>query len=679
MPSVDVRNLRSQEPISQAQVSQDGNHVVLAMRGGILILNRRGEVEANVASPPDESEVDRIALSRDATFVAVAHGSGRLRLLERDTRRWVGPVEVGHLRALAVSGSGELVVAAGEEGVMGYKSGLQGIWTRPFPAVCCDVAVARNGLEAVTVSWDGAVVWHDRWGAAVASSRVEGVAERAAMTEDLESVVVTTEDGKLSWVSRDGRAQFTHDLPGRPTGLAIAPDGGLAVVVLAPDRNVDAAAIAYARDGTLLFQRAPRAGQLSGRVQVFSEGGAILFAGSDHQLHLVGRSGAPLWTHDVGSPLVALSGSLNGQLIVTVDQQAQVSLFTPHLEATPTAPGAPPAATVSAPAPTASPPSLRPVGGASSPSGPAPSMAPPTSPPVPAPSGAPGGTPPPPPPPSYGAASSIETPAAMDLSGIDPKKSIAVLGETRSGKTVFFAMMSVAFSDSRWAGTHHLTYRREGFHYISGIRLDLEKGIWPQGTPTTRTVLMGATLTWKDRLYIPHTRHMILTDLSGEDFRELMGYRSTGRREIRRDFQPTVARLTSSGGFVFLVDGTATDHALMEAGLNFYAFILAVLDQNRVAPHKKLQRPVIVVFTKYDEMPSASKVMGARVLARDKLPDLYRLLAEKVPPHLLEFVYCSAVGLAIPGAPGEPSKIRLPLAPSNVAQVIEWVATKMPD
>ncbi len=651
--------------LGDVRISANGGRVVVATENAVHLLSPSGAEDGGVFVVQDDpSVIDRLAVSANGSVVAVAQASGLVRVLDVDLRRWSAPTRVPGVRHLALSPTGELVAAA---------SNRRLAFVRPFGATDAPptvdrsvegVAVSRLGLEAVSASKDGGITWYDRYGHAATPVNVPGPVVAVDATADLDLVVVVTGASSARLVDRQGKSRWTVELPAEPRRVALRADGGLAVVTLANDT-----AVGIDAKGSVAFTFAPATGGLSGEVEISQDGGRILLAGRERDLHAVDGAGTLLWTRPTDGPVKSLSISTDGRLVVAGVATPRVLILqsgTPP--PTPVARAAAPArrapATTVAPAPPAprTPPRPVPSVARNEPRPPAP--APPSS-------GRPIGTPPP------VAAAVPSPPPAVRLETIAPEHSVTVVGETLSGKTVFFAMMSVAFSSAKFSGSYQLEYMREGFDYISSIRLALEGGEWPARTQTRNLIRMGADLHWKGRFGIARTRHLILTDLSGEDFNRYLGFRGAAARELPAALQPVVEHLTGSGGFILLIDGSAPPQKLTEACLNLYHFMLMVFEFSKLGPRQKLRRPVAVVFTKYDQLTPEAKARGARETAREGIADLYQLLSRRVPEELLEFFYCSAVG-AVEPVPNSPApRIVLPLRPYNLAEVVEWVATRM--
>ncbi len=648
--SYEETRYQAETTIPQLYVLADGSRVLLAEAGQLVSLSPRSEVELRVPILDDTSAIERLSASEDGSVVALHQSSGKLRVFETDTRQWSGPIAVGKLRDLSVSPSGEVVAVAAEDSVVGFRPSLDALWPTPVNVVTCGIATSKLGGEVLVASWDGELRWYDSAGASLAKVETGVVIDRIAASEDLDLVAGVADSNSLHLWSRDGRTLFQQKLAGNAIGLAIAADGATIVV---PQQ--DGSAVAIGKDGRLRFRFTPAAGGLNGLVRILGNPPDVLLGGGDQRIYYVDRDGNLVWGRNLRSRVAGLSASSNGRTIAAVNQDRLVHVLTVPNAST-TVP--PPPRTASAgrrppPPPPPPPPS-------------APANVPSVS--VPAAS-----APPPAPRPAAPA------PPIADLSGIDPSDSMAILGETGSGKTTFLGVMPVAFADPKYAGEFNLTYGLQGLHYVSTIRLGLQRGNWPSGTASGQTFLVAASLNWKNKLHQLRVRHIIMTDIAGEVFRDHLGTRGGVRHAIPQEVAPAVDRLVGSGGFLFLVDGTAEANDLAETGLDLYAFVQMVIERSRLGEKKPLRRPIAVVLNKYDEMPGDRKARPAPDVVRECMPDLYRLLQLRVPEELVLYAYCSPVGSVIKGEGREKPKIRLPLAPYNVASTIVWVATHMAD
>jgi energy-coupling factor transporter ATP-binding protein EcfA2 len=667
--------------LGDTQVCATGDKVAVGVKHELHLLSRNAVEEGPPFTPPgDLTDIDTIALSANASVIAVGQASGKVRTLDSDFRNWSDPLIMPELKQLVVSATGEFVAAASRDKVAFLRPLSTPTWSPPIVGSSyCGVAISRLGLEAVVASQDGGLTWFDRFGAPIAKANVNLPIVRIATGSELDVVRVLTDPPGMVSMERTGKIAWQASLPAPPVDLSISADGHLSVCTL-----VSGQALGFDGSGKQVFSFIPRVGGLMGPVVVSQDGGRVFLAGGDRLVHVLDGKGVLLWSKALNGHLKNLSVSGDGSVVVAGSAPDQVFILQyPHHE--------PEEAWGQAPQPQASQPVVRRV----PPPPPTMSTAPPAYVPSPRPPTAPAQVPPPsapqpappiqtraPPPPVRPTqpAQPARQPAyvgPIPLANLAPEESVAVVGESGSGKTVFFAMMSVAFSNPKFAGAYQLEYMREGFDYVSAIRIALEKGEWPAGTQTRNIIRMGANLYWTGHLRIPRTSHFVLTDLSGEDYNRYLGYRGAKVGEIPAELQPVVNHLVHSGGFILLVDGSAPPAKLTEACLNLYHFMLMVFEFNRLPAHKRLNRPVAVVFTKYDQFDARTKTRSPRDMAREFLPDVSQLLSRRIPEDILEYFYCSAVG-AVETVAGSPKpKILLPLRPYNLAEVVEWVATRM--
>jgi DNA-binding beta-propeller fold protein YncE len=656
--------------LGDTKVCATGDKVAVGIRNELHFLSRNASEEGPPLSPPgDSSDIDKIALSANASVIAVAQASGKVRTLDSDFRNWSDPLPMAGLQQLVVSATGEFVAAASRDKVAFLRPLSTPTWLPPIVgSVYRGVAISRLGLEAVVATQDGGLTWFDRYGAPIANAGIKLQIVAIATGSELDVVrVLTTPPGLVS-IERSGKVTWQVTLPAAPVDLSVSADGSLTVCTLGDGR-----AMGFDGAGQNVFSFTPRAGGLMGPVVVSQEGGRVFLAGGDRLVHVLDGKGNLLWSKALSGHLMNLSVSGDGSVVVAGSAPDQVFILQyPHHEPAESQGSPSPQYAVPPPPPPLPPPPLVP---------PPPPTAPVSRPPAPQmpPSGPPPAVPiearaPPPlvrprPPAQYV--------GPIPLASLTPEESVAVVGESGSGKTVFFAMMSVAFSNPKFAGAYQLEYMREGFDYVSGIRIALEKGEWPAGTQTRNIIRMGANLYWKGHLHMAKTSHFVLTDISGEDYNRYLGYRAAKVGEVPPELKPVVNHLINSGGFILLVDGSAPPARLTEACLNLYHFMLMVFEYNHLTTNKKLNRPVAVVFTKYDQFDAKTKTRSPRDLAREFLPDVSQLLSRRVPEDMLEYFYCSAVG-AVEPVPGNPKpRIVLPLAPYNLAEIVEWVATRM--
>lgn len=640
------------------QVALDGSRIVVASRDRVLLVSPRGGAELSMSVPGTPSRPRYLAASENASIIALQQENGALRVLEADTQRWIGPRNVGELQALAIDTAGQLIVGAGPAAVVAYHPSLENGWPNEIARAAANVAVGKFGDVVLVASKDGQLGWFDRYGNLEDSVTTGQPIGLMAASEDLAWAAAADATGSLGLWDRRGRCAFRLDLPSQPLSLALARDGSLVVATLASGRSVG-----FGKDGTRVHEFVPTPGRVTGAARIVGPQQEVLVADDRGQIHRLQSSGVPIWSRELSDVSGALSASRDGSLIAWADSDRRLHrLGARELLGAPSPP-------LGAIDPTSS--------GARPPRGPAPAV--PVGPQMggvaaPAPV-----TPRAAPPPAGRDPSVLLPPEDLNLEGVSPENSLAVLGDTDSGKTVFFGMMQKAFSSPKWAGAYNLEYRREGFRYLSRIRLDLEKGIWPASSHTSRSVVMGATLSWQNRLRQTRTRHLVMTDLSGEQFKTLFGIESTDLRSVPTAFRPLVERLAGSGGLILLVDGLADEGKLYETGLHFYAFLRMVISARKLGDRQKLKIPVAVLFTKYDQMSLERKRLTPEALATARLPDLHRELELRVPEELRYFGYCAAIGNATPGAPGEKPRIPRDPSPYNVADSIVWVATRMVD
>jgi len=232
------------------------------------------------------------------------------------------------------------------------------------------------------------------------------------------------------------------------------------------------------------------------------------------------------------------------------------------------------------------------------------------------------------------------------------KADIAILGSSGSGKTVFFAMMSKVLNLPEYSNMS-MEYV-EGIGYMREIRDPLEAGEWPAKTFRDKTDSFSARI-YDKKLLGTAVHSLKMNDVSGEDFSRYIGPDHKG------ELPEHMRYLEHASGYILII----SPETLRDDMWTFISLIKYLVEVRQLKHTQKFTEPFAIVLSKHDEY---REILDAETYIRDTVPDFYSALKLRINPNKLGFFFCSAVGdLTAEGKP------RLPLAPTGMAEIMEWV------
>ncbi len=180
-----------------------------------------------------------------------------------------------------------------EPGEAGETGTIHTLWIANTQTKLLTTAITPDNRFIFAGGLDGTLLCFDITGRLLWSGKVSGSANRIALANDAETLLVGTlgSGNQATLWHYDGRLLYTFNTDGNTNGVAITPDGALIVV-----GSMDQHLYGFERNGTLRFKQAVDGGLWSAAV---TADGARIFAGSDRQrVHAFDQAGAPLWTFE---------------------------------------------------------------------------------------------------------------------------------------------------------------------------------------------------------------------------------------------------------------------------------------------------------------------------------------------------------------------------------------------
>jgi WD40 repeat protein len=236
-------------PVGRGAFSRAGHLLVVSGRNKVEVLDISNpqQPKALAISPPDDTQINGIAISADGARVVTAGEDGMLRMFEAETLHQIGSWKggIGRLLQPAFSDDGRLVLASGDpninatvvwevasgrllsriEGIAGEFShddrsvltlargdsvqlrrrqgGTAPIELQGVRARVTNLRFSHDGKVLLGVTSDGALhLWNGQTGALISSVREQATSRGAALSPDGRWVV--TDDGRLwnPWRSR---------------------------------------------------------------------------------------------------------------------------------------------------------------------------------------------------------------------------------------------------------------------------------------------------------------------------------------------------------------------------------------------------------------------------------------------------------------------------------------------
>ena len=195
----------------------------------------------------------------------------------------------------------------------------------------------------------------------------------------------------------------------------------------------------------------------------------------------------------------------------------------------------------------------------------------------------------------------------------------------------------------------------EGLGYLKQVREYLESGAWPSKTLKGEQYLFTANIYEKKRLG-SRFYNIVLTDVAGEDFDEFCD----PNKSLSEDTSGKYNHLLNSSAYLFLVDPSRASEDMWR----FYRFMQLVMKQKSLGANEKIENPVAVIFTKYDQHQEI--LTDPEKYAQDNMTDLYHMLRNRT--NKLAFRAISATGTT-----NESGMPQTPITPTGVAEIMEWV------
>ena len=223
---------------------------------------------------------------------------------------------------MAISSNGKYVAAASTNDVVYYydQSGNP-LWnfTLTTPAITAGnrrAEVSSDG-EYVLASDDKTIRYFDKTGTVHWTNTTRGTFLQSAISEDGDTVVTSTLDGKVFFFDSDGKLLNNYQTGDGVYGLAISQNGQY-VAVGSFDNNV----YLFDNAGQLIWSN--KTGGRVNSVAISADGQYIASGGYDSKVYLFSRENQYLWSYSAGRTVHWVSISGDGETIAAASWDSKV-------------------------------------------------------------------------------------------------------------------------------------------------------------------------------------------------------------------------------------------------------------------------------------------------------------------------------------------------------------------